>query len=641
MSGLFGMLGLADGGQGAEELNQEADAVPDAGPALALRGGYEPEGSDFRPLEGELEPEPALALAADEDAVDAEELEAERGRHGGNGAAVPAAPRGDLDAHGGHRLPLFELTSRAACPCHDCDGVVDVTFKCKYTVAHMLHGLGRLFERHNLSDAAQQDILHFWHAVLPEDNRLPRSAAHARTRSAFLFARCTCITCVRGAHWAAEGCRVASVVAEVRWRPRRAGARRSRYIFLQQLVPYGSQTPASAELHMCPEPRCCTIFPQRDRSEWRSHTDETCAYCLTGPRFLQRGGHPQPSQRCALRAPARAPPPRRRWQRACAAAAESAPPAAARRMWYFGMDVTLKGILADWDLARHIVQPRLYLTRDDKATFFGSPAFAQLEADLGGLFEGADGGDTPAAQLGDTPVLFSIGIDAVQLLNWGSRSVTVVALRLVSLPASLARTARAVLTVMVIEGRHEPHRLEPVLKPLIDFFERYGGAHAHCRAVAWRRDLARATHASAARFQARRASRCRRPARRQGPGRRALPDGLFRRRRPPAPDQCAAGPGVQRGRHDLTRTTGVRARPRGIQGLRPLLPRDQEEPRGRRRRGREAQLQRVQRLLSSAALAAHREEIGRFERVRVRGGRNARCGAARCPRRRRAHYVQS
>lgn len=127
-------------------------------------------------------------------------------------------------------------------------------------------------------------------------------------------------------------------------------------------------------------------------------------------------------------------------------------------MWILGPEEAINKFLNDPDL-RRAIESQEHRTTDDRETFWGSPAFQELNAACGG-------------KLTDKTVksiIISVGGDGVQLLNWGTRTATVIAVKCDDLPPHLAHTGLAVAPLIVIEGPHEPSNLNPVLKETVDF----------------------------------------------------------------------------------------------------------------------------------------------------------------------------
>jgi hypothetical protein len=123
-------------------------------------------------------------------------------------------------------------------------------------------------------------------------------------------------------------------------------------------------------------------------------------------------------------------------------------------------------------LAPHLIN-QLHRTTDDPQTFCGSPAFKQLDQDLDGALANSD----------ILTVLVSLGMDGVQILNWGSRTLTVIGIKCEDLPPHLVQSNLAICPTIVIEGKHEPHMLGDVLKLLVKFFLKHSNVHPS----SWRR----------------------------------------------------------------------------------------------------------------------------------------------------------
>lgn len=125
-------------------------------------------------------------------------------------------------------------------------------------------------------------------------------------------------------------------------------------------------------------------------------------------------------------------------------------------------------MFADPVLAPHLLDPKHRTVSDDQ-TFWGSPEFRELDEHLGNVLTRQEGQD------GIMHVLVSLGMDGVQLLNWGSRTATVAGIKVEDLPAHLSQTKAAVFPVMVIEGVQEPHNIQPALQLIVDFFHDHRG----------------------------------------------------------------------------------------------------------------------------------------------------------------------
>jgi hypothetical protein len=67
-------------------------------------------------------------------------------------------------------------------------------------------------------------------------------------------------------------------------------------------------------------------------------------------------------------------------------------------------------------------------------------------------------------------VLLTLGGDGVQLVNWGSRTATVIGLKCEDLPPDLVQKGLAVKPLLVIEGPQEPSVLNHALQAAADFF---------------------------------------------------------------------------------------------------------------------------------------------------------------------------
>ena len=139
------------------------------------------------------------------------------------------------------------------------------------------------------------------------------------------------------------------------------------------------------------------------------------------------------------------------------------------RLWFFSPLLFINRLMADPKLAPHLYKQR-HRTYNDDQSFWGSPAFQHLNSALGGRLTQTD---SPFKTL-----VFGIGIDGVQLLNWGSRTATVVGLKCEDLPPSLAFKNSATFPVMIIEGKQEPHVMNHALQLVIDFFKKHRGAKA-------------------------------------------------------------------------------------------------------------------------------------------------------------------
>jgi hypothetical protein len=128
------------------------------------------------------------------------------------------------------------------------------------------------------------------------------------------------------------------------------------------------------------------------------------------------------------------------------------------RFWSFGIDQCVRRLLADPATAPHILSKRARTT-SDAASFYGSEAFQLLDADCAGALTREE---VPT-------VLLSLGGDGVQLLNWGSRTATVVGIKCEDLPPELVQKGMAVKPLLVIEGHQEPSVLNHALKGAAQF----------------------------------------------------------------------------------------------------------------------------------------------------------------------------
>lgn len=130
------------------------------------------------------------------------------------------------------------------------------------------------------------------------------------------------------------------------------------------------------------------------------------------------------------------------------------------RYWDLGIHNALAKFLEDPEIREHI-KSRAHRTTDDHCTYFGSPSFATLNSDCAGILTQVD---APA-----NTMLVSLGGDGVQLLNWGARTATVIALKCEDLPPHLIQTGRAVSPLIIIEGPSEPSTLNHVLQNTASF----------------------------------------------------------------------------------------------------------------------------------------------------------------------------
>lgn len=127
-------------------------------------------------------------------------------------------------------------------------------------------------------------------------------------------------------------------------------------------------------------------------------------------------------------------------------------------MWDLGIERAMGQFLEDPEI-RKCLKDKLHRTTDDPGTFYGSPAYKDLDEDCAGAL-------TMHHVL---TMLISIGGDGVQLLNWGKRTATVIALKCEDLPIHLVQTARAVAPLIIIEGPTEPGNLNSILQRTVDF----------------------------------------------------------------------------------------------------------------------------------------------------------------------------
>jgi hypothetical protein len=138
------------------------------------------------------------------------------------------------------------------------------------------------------------------------------------------------------------------------------------------------------------------------------------------------------------------------------------------RLWTFGVEATIRRLLADPEI-RSFFLSKAHRTTGDSATFWGSPQFAQLNKDCAGVFD----------SLVRHAVLFSIGGDGVNIVNWGSRTATVIALKLEDLPDHLVQKGLAVAPLFVIEGPQEPSNLEHVYALAVPYFKEHAPSPNH------------------------------------------------------------------------------------------------------------------------------------------------------------------
>lgn len=127
-------------------------------------------------------------------------------------------------------------------------------------------------------------------------------------------------------------------------------------------------------------------------------------------------------------------------------------------MWYLGPEAAIRKFLSDPVIREHL-ENQEHRTTEDEESFWGSKAFQELNAACGGVL----------TQKAIKSIIISIGGDGVQLLNWGSRTATVIAIKCEDLPPHLVQTGHAVAPLLIIEGPHEPQNLNPVLGQTVDF----------------------------------------------------------------------------------------------------------------------------------------------------------------------------
>ena len=133
-------------------------------------------------------------------------------------------------------------------------------------------------------------------------------------------------------------------------------------------------------------------------------------------------------------------------------------PSAACRLWDFGAEQVVRRVLAEPSVRAHFLS-KSHRTRLDESTFWGSPQFAQLNKDCARVFDSSS----------LDAVVFSIGGDGVNIQNWGSRTATVIALKLEDLPEHLVQKGLAVAPLFIIEGPQEPSNLRHVYERVVPF----------------------------------------------------------------------------------------------------------------------------------------------------------------------------
>ena len=141
-------------------------------------------------------------------------------------------------------------------------------------------------------------------------------------------------------------------------------------------------------------------------------------------------------------------------------------------MWDFRVGEVVRGLLSDPEVRMHYLS-KAHRTTGDDMTFWGSEQFRQLNADCAGVF------DDELLHA----VLVSIGGDGVNIQNWGSRTATVIGLKLEDLPPHLVQKGLAVAPLFIIEGPKEPAVLQNVYKLVVDFFAKHAPSTDGVRAL--------------------------------------------------------------------------------------------------------------------------------------------------------------
>lgn len=126
-------------------------------------------------------------------------------------------------------------------------------------------------------------------------------------------------------------------------------------------------------------------------------------------------------------------------------------------MWDLGIKRVVQNFLEDPEI-RALVKLKEHRTTGDAQTFYGSQHFKDLDEDCAGALTS----DAVSS------MLISIGGDGVQLLNWGTRTATVIAVKLEDLPTHMVQTGRAVAPLIIIEGPDEPSNLNHILRQTVD-----------------------------------------------------------------------------------------------------------------------------------------------------------------------------
>jgi hypothetical protein len=132
------------------------------------------------------------------------------------------------------------------------------------------------------------------------------------------------------------------------------------------------------------------------------------------------------------------------------------------RFWYFGVEQCLDRLMADPVTAKHILA-RSARTTTDVGSFFLSKAYRLLDGDCAGALSNSN----------VITVLLTLGGDGVQLVNWGSRTATVIGLKCEDLPPDLVQRGQAVKPLLVIEGPQEPSVLNHALQPVAEFLHQH------------------------------------------------------------------------------------------------------------------------------------------------------------------------
>jgi hypothetical protein len=134
----------------------------------------------------------------------------------------------------------------------------------------------------------------------------------------------------------------------------------------------------------------------------------------------------------------------------------------AHRYWYFGVEQCIDRLMADPATGKHILL-RSARSTPDTGSYFNSPAYKMLNEDCAGAL----------SQSNICTVLLTLGGDGVQLVNWGSRTATVVGLKCEDMPPELAQKGQAVKPLLVIEGPQEPSVLNHALQAVAKFFHQH------------------------------------------------------------------------------------------------------------------------------------------------------------------------